>query len=65
MKLTQAVRQIIKDNNLDLTVKGRTNGMATVSLTENVNDLETLSKLLDGYNLKLTKRFNGYFVWWK
>lgn len=65
MKLTQAVKQIVKDNNLDLTVKGRTNGMVTVAFTENSNDLQTLVKLLDGYNLKLQKQATSYYVWWK
>ena len=64
MKLTQAVRKIVKNNNLDLTVKGRTNGMVTVELTENLNDLETLAQLLKGYNLKIEKRATCYYVWW-
>ena len=64
MKLTQAVRKIVKNNNLDLTVKGRTNGMVTVAFTENLNDLETLAQLLKGYNLKIEKRATCYYVWW-
>jgi hypothetical protein len=64
MKLTQAVKQIVKDNNLDLIVKGRTNGMCTVAFTENVNDLETLAQLLKNYNLKLEKQATSYYVWW-
>lgn len=65
MKLTQAVRKIVKDNKLDLVVKGRTNGMVTVAFTTNTNDLDALVKLLDGYGLKLSKGFSNYSVWWK
>jgi len=65
MKLTQAVRKIVKDNKLDLVVKGRTNGMVTVAFTTNLNDLDALVKLLDGYNLKLQKQATCYYVWWK
>jgi len=65
MKLTEAVRKIVKNNNLDLTVKGRSNGMVTVALTENLNDIKTLSQLLDGYNLKLQKYATCYYVGWK
>ena len=65
MKLTAAVRKIVKNNNLDLTVKGRSNGMVTVALTENLNDIETLAKLLNAYDLKIEKYSTCYYVWWK
>jgi hypothetical protein len=52
---TVEVRKIVKDNNLDVTVKGRTNGMVTVSYSGNVNDINTLNQLLNdlGYEIKI------------
>ena len=56
------VRKIVKDNNLNLVVKGRTNGIVEVALTENINDVNTLNELLNGFGFELAKRFNMYNV---
>jgi hypothetical protein len=59
------VRKIVKDNNLDLIVKGRTNGLVNVELTENTNQIATLNELLNGFGYELTKQYTGYLVWRK
>lgn len=59
------VRKIVKDNNLDLIVKGRTNGLVNVELTENTNQIATLNELLNGFGYELQKQYTGYLVWRK
>lgn len=62
MKAMKAVtvRKIVKDNNLNLVVKGRTNGLIEVELTENINDVNTLNELLNGFGFELAKRLYHY-----
>jgi hypothetical protein len=59
---TVEVRKIVKNNNLDVTVKGRTNGMVTVSYTGNVNDINTLNQLLNGLGYELKKYATTFYV---
>jgi hypothetical protein len=59
---TVEVRKIVKDNNLGVTVKGRTNGMVTVSYTGNVNDINTLNQLLNGLGYELKKYATTFYV---
>jgi hypothetical protein len=56
------VRKIVKDNGLNLIVKGRTNGMVNVELTENTNDVATLNELLNGFGYELQKRYTGFYL---
>jgi hypothetical protein len=64
MRATE-VRKVVKDNGLNLTVRGRTNGMVYVELTENTNDIATLDELLNGFNYQLKKQYTGYLVNYK
>jgi hypothetical protein len=59
---TVEVRKIVKNNNLDVTVKARTNGMVTVSYTGNVNDINTLNQLLNGLGYELKKYATTFYV---
>ena len=61
MRVTE-VRKVVKDNGLNLTVRGRTNGMVYVELTENTNDIATLDELLNGYGYELQKRYTGFYL---
>ena len=61
---TAYVRQIVKDNNLNIEVKGRSNGMISV-YPMNYNDLTTFNELLAGMGYKtlcnnVTKWYNIY-----
>jgi hypothetical protein len=59
---TVEVRKIVKDNNLGVTVKGRTNGMVTVSYTGSVNDINILNQLLNGFGYELKKYATTFYV---
>jgi hypothetical protein len=59
---TVEVRKIVKNNNLSVTVKGRTNGMVTVSYTGNVNDINTLNQLLNSLGYELKKYATTFYV---
>ena len=61
MKTTE-VRKIVKDNNLDLIVKGVSNGMVSVSFTDKSNDLNTLNELLNGFGYELKKYATCFYV---
>lgn len=54
------VRKIVKDNKLNLVVNGRTNGLVEVELTQNINDVNTLNELLNGFGFELAKRLYWY-----
>jgi len=59
---TVEVRKIVKDNNLDLTVKGRSNGMVTVSFTGSAKGINTLNELLNGCGYELKKYATCFYV---
>jgi hypothetical protein len=50
------IRQIIKDNNLGLNCKARTNGVITVESNNNQDEITTLDNLLNGFGYKLNSR---------
>jgi hypothetical protein len=49
---TQYARKIVQDNSLDITIKGRTNGIIKV-LSNNEQDLSTFNELLNGMGYEL------------
>ena len=49
---TQYARKIVQDNNLDVTIKGRTNGIIKV-ISANDEDLSTFNELLNGMGYEL------------
>jgi hypothetical protein len=50
---TQYARKIVQDNNLDITIKGRTNGIIKV-LSTNEKHLATFNELLNGMDYQLS-----------
>ena len=48
---TAYVRKIVKDNNLEIIVKGRSNGLISLD-PANYNDLATIQELLKGMGYK-------------
>ena len=60
---TKYARQIVKDNNLDIIVRGRTNGIIKFHTT-NESDLRTLKELLKGMGQTLRAELtpNNYYI---
>ena len=62
---TAYVRKIVRDNDLDITVKGRSNGIISLN-PANYNDLATMQELLKGMGYKtLFQPFNKSYVIYK
>jgi len=55
------LRAIIKNNNLNVTVKARTNGCIS-AIAFDVDDLDTLNELLVGFNLEIKNEFQGFKI---
>ena len=61
---TKFARSIVKDNSLDIEIKGRTNGIIKVNST-NESDLNTFKELLNGMGFDLTFTIfptNHYYI---